>query len=59
MFLLNGDPSGTHSELSFVLTLGLPEYYLNQDDEWTLPQPLQPKKVPSEELKNLSYTVMH
>jgi hypothetical protein len=39
--LLNGIPSWTGKELSFHALSRLPKYYMNQNDELTLPHPLQ------------------
>jgi hypothetical protein len=40
MSLLNAVPSRTYSQLSIHAISGLPEYYVNQNDELTLPQPI-------------------
>ena len=37
MFLSNGVPSWTYSELSVLIVTGLTEYYVNQNGEITLP----------------------
>jgi len=40
MFLLNGAPSRTYSDLILHAVSGLSKYYVNQNDELMLPLPV-------------------